>query len=72
MKSDTVKTISIYLINQSKPKWIFDVSDKTAEKIMNDYESPAKSWEIQNVPTSKGNLMTLHINKDRVEYVSVE
>lgn len=71
MKNNTIKTVSITLVNHRKPSWIFDVSDKMADKIMLDLDSPSKLLQIENVPTKTG-TMTLSIQKERIEYVTVE
>lgn len=71
MKSESVKTISIYLVDRKQPAWIFDVSDKTAEKILCEYDSPSSILVIENVPT-KTKVMTLYIPKTRIDYVTVE
>ena len=71
MKNESVKTVSIYMDGCAKPKWIFDVSDKTAEKIIADLRSDDPVLTIQNVPTKAG-LKSLHIMRSKIDYVEVE
>lgn len=71
MKNDTVKTLSIFFKNKRRPKWIFDVSDKTAERLLAEFDSDAKTFVIDNIPSKKG-TMSIHIIKDRIDYVTVE
>ena len=71
MKNNSVKTISIYMIGQKKPKWIFDVSDTTAKKIIDDFNSDLKMLQIDNIPTKFG-TKTLYIAKARIEFIENE
>jgi len=71
MKNTSVKSISIFVKGKDKAKWIFDVSDKTAEKIIADFNSDSKTFAIENIPSANGTF-TIYINKDRIDYVTVE
>lgn len=75
MKNDTVKTVTIVVdsfgLFRHKDTYIFDVSESLAKEIIANYEDQSKTLHINNVPTKHG-TMTLVLNKDRIEYVTVE
>ena len=71
-----MKTVSIYLIKRAQYivgelYWIFDCSEKTATKILEDWKSDSKTLEIERVPCKDG-TMTLSINKTEIAYVTVK
>lgn len=69
-RSKSVKTVSIFLNNHRNATWSFDVSDKIAEAIKSNYESPMDVLTIDNVETKQG-LMTICITKSKIDYITI-